>query len=59
MAKICTDSFGDKTTLYQIEKDLKAHSIIIRFMMNYINPTLLIKMVFHNKNVMKVGRWTT
>ena len=46
MAKICTDSiFGDKTTLYQIEKGFKSsgNSIIVRFYDELYQPNAIDK----------------
>ena len=49
--------FGGDTSLYQIEKVLKAEEIVLLldFMMNCINQTQLIKMELISKNAMKVG----
>ena len=45
MAKICTDLFGDKTTLYQIEKGLKSsgNSVIVRFYDELYQPNAIDK----------------
>ena len=45
MDKICTGSFGDKTTLYQIEKGFKSsgNSIIVRFYDELYQPNAIDK----------------